>query len=235
MDDLHAVTEHLKRFYGVEKIALMGQSFGSLLGTHYVHRHPENLSVYIGMVQVVGWDENWKRSYDHLVELVRAAGDVKSERIIASWGGIPECSSAPNTADGSLRRLSEFNKLRAKYGMVMSLDPKMMWDSIRSPVFKPSDLSFLKKAAALRNSRLVDWMLECDLERECPLEYAVPVAYILGELDYQAVYTLAIDYFDKIRAPKKYLNVVKNSCHNIMYDQPEALAKAIWEIREMIS
>jgi pimeloyl-ACP methyl ester carboxylesterase len=234
MDDLHAVVEHLKQFYGVEKIALMGQSFGTLLGSHYVHRHPENLSVYIGMVQVVCWDKNWKESYEHLVELVRAAGDAKSESIIASWGGVPECVSAPNLTKEILERLAAFNKLRAKYGMVMSLSPKLLWDFIRSPVFKFSDFSFLKKASAMRNRHLVEWMLACDLERECPLAYPVPVAYILGDLDYQAVYTIAEAYFDKIQAPKKYLNVVKNACHNVMYDQPKLFAEAIWEIREMI-
>jgi pimeloyl-ACP methyl ester carboxylesterase len=232
MSDMRAVVEHLKKSLGIQKITLLGQSWGTVLGAAYSHSHPEDLSMYIGMVPVARMDESFQVSYDRLVEVVKASGDTKGARMIESWGGAPKMGLDLKGED--LKRMLEFNKLRAKHKLVMSLTPRLVLDYVRSPVFKPSDFSFLTKKAGSLNKSLIDFLSALDMERDYPLKYEIPVCFILGDRDYQAPWTLAAKMFEKIEAPVKCLKVIKDAGHNAIYDQPEEFAKALREIRNLI-
>src|SRR5262249_44096344 len=62
--DLDTVVEHLKRAHGQDKIVLVGHSWGSVLGLLYVQRHPEKVSAFIGVAQVVSWLRTQQGRYD---------------------------------------------------------------------------------------------------------------------------------------------------------------------------
>jgi pimeloyl-ACP methyl ester carboxylesterase len=53
LEDLRQVVAYLRERYGVSKIALLGQSWGSGLGSVYALQHPEDLLCYIGVGQLV--------------------------------------------------------------------------------------------------------------------------------------------------------------------------------------
>ena len=47
LQDIHEVVEYLKERYHKDKIVILGHSWGSILGTIYVQRYPENVLYYI--------------------------------------------------------------------------------------------------------------------------------------------------------------------------------------------
>ena len=46
--DLKDTVEYVKKKYQTDKVILLGQSWGSVLGTQYVLRYPEDIACYIG-------------------------------------------------------------------------------------------------------------------------------------------------------------------------------------------
>jgi pimeloyl-ACP methyl ester carboxylesterase len=223
---MHSIAEHIKARYNKKKIAVMGISWGSVLGTVYAHQHPENLLVYIGMVQITCWKENWTKGYEKVLEL--AQNDPKELAMVKSWGGEPPYRPDEN---GELpKQMVELNKLKQKRKLVMSLTLKMAIDFFTSPTFRFCDMPFNKDSNKI-NKDLLEYLFEFNVERDCPLEYKVPVSYILGDRDYQCVYTLAEGYFKKIKAPWKTIKVIHDASHNAIYDQPKAVAEALREIR----
>ncbi|MDR2749056.1 MAG: alpha/beta hydrolase, partial [Clostridiales bacterium] len=226
LEDMHAITEHIKERYNKKKIAVMGISWGSVLGTVYAHQHPENLLVYIGMVQITCWKENWTKGYEKVVEL--AKNDPKELAIVNSWGGEPPYK--PDEDGKTPKQMDELGKLKLKHKLVMGLTFKLTWDYFTSPTFRFNDMPFNKDSNKI-NKHLLEFLFEFDVQRDYPLEYKVPVSYILGERDYQCVYTLAEEYFKKIKAPWKTIKVIPDASHNAIYDQPKAVALALSEIR----
>ena len=50
--DLDRVVELVRRRFHKNKLVLLGHSWGTMLGTIYAYRHPENVSAYVGVAQI---------------------------------------------------------------------------------------------------------------------------------------------------------------------------------------
>ena len=82
MDDGLAVTQYLIDYLDVEKIALLGHSWGTYYGCNLVLAHPEYYSCYIGAGQLVDMYENevafqetaaeWAGNEEEALELLKA-------------------------------------------------------------------------------------------------------------------------------------------------------------------
>src|SRR5215831_454360 len=62
--DLDAVVDHLRRSLGREKIVLIGHSWGTALGLLYARDHPDKVSAFIGVNQVVAMRESQRAEYE---------------------------------------------------------------------------------------------------------------------------------------------------------------------------
>ena len=78
VEDTRQMTDSLRKWYGVEKIYLMGHSWGSYLGIKTIEKHPELYHAYIGIGQVCNQLESERLAYDYIVEQARKAGDTKT-------------------------------------------------------------------------------------------------------------------------------------------------------------
>ena len=72
--DLEAVVLYLKEKYQVDKIILLGHSWGSILGSVFAMKHPEHVRAYIGSGQVVQMAENEKKEQLLREETARLRG-----------------------------------------------------------------------------------------------------------------------------------------------------------------
>ena len=52
LGDFNELVDYLIAEYHVEKIAILGHSWGSILGSVYIKRHPEKVLCYIGVSQI---------------------------------------------------------------------------------------------------------------------------------------------------------------------------------------
>ncbi|MDR3037622.1 MAG: alpha/beta hydrolase [Coriobacteriales bacterium] len=229
MSDMHAVVRHLKKRYRVKRIAMLGHSWGSILGSRYALEHPDDLLLYVGTGQVVEMHENELRAYNALRERIVAAGSTKDLE------ALPRFEDIEFLARGDMPHENQkaFGRLRQKYNLVVKIDLRTVAMFVRNPCFAFSDFSFLKKDVECLRWDLVEYLGTFNL-RDWTSTYRMPVAYLLGANDYQAVTSLAVEYFEDVQAPRKLLRVIPKAGHNTMIDAPKDFAAALREARGLI-
>ena len=52
VDDLNKIVEYAKERFGKEKVIIAGHSWGTVIGSIYIQKHPENAICYIGISQI---------------------------------------------------------------------------------------------------------------------------------------------------------------------------------------
>lgn len=221
--DTLGVVRYLKKKYGKEKIVILGHSWGSMLGTLFVQKYPQEVLYYIGTGQFVDVVENEKAGYDKLKELIAAAGNQKDLAQLEKIGAYPE----RNYEKPMIKKIQAIRILQGKYKVGMNFGP-ILKALLKSPVFRLSDLSSLFKGMS-NNKELWNYMFSSNLYLESR-SYQVPVFYILGADDFQAPHTIAERYFNTIEAPVKKLFTIKNAAHFMMLDQPKGFAQILSEI-----
>ena len=88
MEDLQNTILWIKQTYKVDKIILLGLSWGSVLGTQYALLHPEDLLCYIGTGQLVSLKDGEKAGFDHTLEVI-GTPDEEDKRILKQLGDYP--------------------------------------------------------------------------------------------------------------------------------------------------
>lgn len=223
--DLHGVIAHLKSRYGVDRIALLGHSWGSVLGSLYAKRHQEDLSCYIGVGQVVSMRENEEEGYRELVRRVEQSGNEAHRKQLAEIGDYP----GPDMDDALSRKLPKVRALQRAYGLAIQIDAPVVWKVLRSPTFRLSDLTAFSAGEKLTAVRLDVELAAYNLRALGP-RYDVPVYYVLGDRDYQTPFTIASAYLDTVEAPDKRLYLIEDAGHMTPIDQPARFAAAIKDI-----
>ena len=228
--DLHGVIGHLRRKYQTERVVLLGHSWGSVLGSLYVLRHPETVLAYIGVGQVVGMMENERTAYRETLEMARRAGNEAHVRALEQMGDYP-----PNDPERLLKLLPRMRRIQAAYddGPASGTGLGELLTSMRrSPVFRWSDLlSFTQIMKVNRPLHLQ--MLSFRLGDFAP-RYAAPIHYLLGEADPIAPTSLSRAYFETIEAPVKGFTVIPGAGHNPAHERPGEFAAALRTIRETL-
>ena len=228
--DLHGVIGHLRRKYQTERVVLLGHSWGSVLGSLYVLRHPETVLAYIGVGQVVGMMENERTAYRETLEMARRAGNEAHVRALEQMGDYP-----PNDPERLLKLLPRMRRIQAAYddGPASGTGLGELLNSMRrSPVFRWSDLlSFTQIMKVNRPLHLQ--MLSFRLGDFAP-RYAAPIHYLLGEADPIAPTSLSRAYFETIEAPVKGFTVIPGAGHNPAHERPGEFSAARRPNRETL-
>ena len=230
LEGLNGIDGQLKQKYQVDRVVILGHSWGSLLGSLYVLDHPENVLAYIGVGQVVSMMENERTAYREVLEMAQRAGNEKHIRALEAMGDYP-----PSDPETLLKLLPKMRKIQEAYddGPVSGSGLGEMLKTLRrSPSFRWGDLvSFLRIMKV--NHPLHLQMLSFDLGGR-PTDYHVPVHYILGQADTIAPTSLGKKYFDRISAPHKTIAILPKAGHNPMYEQPEGFAAALRAVRQTL-
>lgn len=53
LSDLDEVVQLAKHCFNKNKVVLLGHSWGTVLGTRYPYRAPENVAAYVGIAQIL--------------------------------------------------------------------------------------------------------------------------------------------------------------------------------------
>ncbi len=228
IQDLFEVIQYLKKKYNKKKIVIFGHSWGSILGSVFIKKHPEEVEYYIGAGQAIGMVENEQVAYNKVKEIIEQAGDKKSLKKLESVGEYPGSKIVFDKE--FLRKCNIVHKLQGKYKLGVEIGINMWIAIFKSPIFKFSDIiAFMKIFKA--NSKVHSFLGSFNLRTESN-EYKVPVYYILGERDWQAPYIIAEDYFKDIKAPSKEIFIIPSAGHFLMMDQPDLVFGALTAINK---
>lgn len=229
LQDLYEVIQYLKKKYNKQKIVLFGHSWGSVLGTVFIRKHPEDVEYYIGSGQVISMVENERVGYNKVKEMIEQSGDKKSMKKLESIGEYPSSKIIFNKE--FLKKNNIVRKLQGKYKLGLDIGFSIWMAVFKSPIFKFSDIiAFLNLSKP--NGEVRSFLGEFDLRTQSPV-YKVPIYYILGGNDWQAPYIIAQDYFKEINAPNKKIYIIPNAGHFTMMDSPDLFFEALSEINQI--
>jgi proline iminopeptidase len=221
LDDLDKIVDFISERYHTKKIILLGHSWGSILGTLYIQKHPEKVIGYVGMGQVINIYRGEKRAYDRLGTMIKESDIKKYEKLRSAF--------SHNHFDVS--RMGELRGLESKYGFMNSMG-SFIQKYIKSPYFKWSDL-YILFTAYKPNKNLINELNIYDAASVT--NYKCPVFYLCGRLDWQVPTVLVQEYFETITAPQKGIYIIEDATHSSDIDKPKEFHKLLNEIVEIIT
>lgn len=227
VEDTRQMTDSLKKWYGVEKIYLMGHSWGSYLGIKTIEKHPELYYAYMGIGQVSNQLESERRAYDYIVDSARKVGDTKTIKAFEEYD--KNATDFPSKDYLLKVRSISMNK----YGIGIKHKDISMFD-IATDILYYRGYTLNDKLNYLRGTmfslnHLFYGIIEDDLF-DSSTHFQIPVYILQGKYDYQVSYELAKEYLDSISAPEKAFFTFEESAHSPNIEEPERFVEVVRSI-----
>jgi proline iminopeptidase len=218
LSDTLELTDHLRDRFDEQRIYVLGESWGSTLGTLAVRQRPELFHAYVGAGQMVDQLETDLRLYRQAVEFIAETGDPQMEAAIEAMGEPPYEQISGSALDLS----AQVDRLAPSYAPPPAyqergsgLGPMGVLAPEYGLIDKVNVLRGLFDSFAVFYPRIQG---EVDLRVLAP-ELEVPVYVIEGEHEHPARYDLAVEWFDGLDAPSKQLFTVDAAGHPVVFER----------------
>ena len=216
MQDGKEMTEYLRKYLNVDKITLLGHSWGSYFGAKLAQAYPEYYDCFIGVGQLVDWQENEKRF----------------EEAAKKWVGTdPEGKAL-------LEQLSTDHAkakaaLLARYGYA-DIDDKVDFNAAHAMLYNPYYSLGDWKTFFSNDGSLYQAFFESEEFQHFSLRgnstFEMPYYNINGEKDYTVNFELAQEYYDTVEAPRKKIYMLSDTRHGLLLTKTEMFSEALHEI-----
>lgn len=197
VDDGLCVTEHLQRKLNVEKVILVGHSWGTMVAANMAKQSPQD---FTGLV-MVGTCADWKKGetdhYNALLELAKEKGDTASVEKLQNLGPPPHLSWKEVVRFGDLKV-----HLEGLGGTIRKLTEQELADAFQKNK-EYTDDEILRSIESLHE--LMDEhgpALNRYVLRDEVRELKVPVYFAQGEHDLNTPTDLAKEYYESLIAPR---------------------------------
>lgn len=226
VEDTRQITDSLCNWYGVDKIYLMGHSWGSYLGIKTVEKYPELYHAYIGIGQMCHQLESERLAYDYLTTEAYKIEDTETVKAFVEYD--KNSCDFPSNEYLLKVRTTAMNK----YGVGITHKNISMLDlAIDLLYYRGYTLD--EKLNYLRGTMLslnkFPEVMEDNLFKTST-QFEIPVYIIQGKYDYQVSYELARRYLDSINAPKKMFFTFEESAHSPNIEEPERFVEVVRSI-----
>lgn len=220
VSDLKELVEYLKKRFGKEKVYLLGESWGSLVGIKYAQKYPEDVAAVIGTGQVSNMKESERLCYDFVL------AEAKKINHRVALRQLEKVSTNPGS---TIKDVKTTRKWWLKFASRLYKKPsQLLWirNMFRSKQFSIFDLIRLFRGHNMSLKFLWKEIYEINLFEEVP-ELQVPAYFLLGRHDHQVSSALAEKYATLLKAPKKKLIWFENSGHNPQFEESEMFNRAV--------
>jgi len=223
------LVEWIGRELAVERVVLVGHSFGSVLGVLISQKVPARIGAYVGAAQVVQWAVQEELGYDWVLAEARRLGKAGAVEVLEGLGRPVQGSYATG-----VRGLETQRRWLARLGGV-SAEPSFSLRFVLSS-FTCTDYPW---AAKLRYARAMRRSLKClwsDLGRRVDLvrdvrRLDVPVVLYAGRCDRITDLSLIELWHATLEAPEKRLEVVEEAGHLAPFEAPERFMACLETVR----
>jgi pimeloyl-ACP methyl ester carboxylesterase len=218
VEDTRELTCHLLQRFHKRQIALVGHSWGTVIGALAVARYPELYSCYVGIGQMVNMRANEVASYEWTLEQAHHRRDRRAVTALENMG------PPPYRGNWQAHTITQRSYL-ARYGGEVHGSRLGGLKLIMPGVLFAREYTLADRRnffrGIFRSMRLL-WpeLLTVDLFARVP-ELRVPVFLIEGRHDHEAPSDLAAKYFQVLRAPSKELIWFERSAHMPHWEEPE--------------
>lgn len=231
--DAKALISYLRSEFEVDKLYLIGYSWGSVLGMRLVHAIPDQLYAYFGLSQVVYPLQSEQDLYEWLLNEFKSIGQTQSVLALKQLGPPPyEQLSAQETFQQILNESNAYVKWREGVPNVNVLN----WIG---QVLTCPDLT-LKEAydtlvrasqQTLKQSHYWSELQVVNLFEEIK-EVKIPVYFATGIEDYICSVSLLQSWVEQLQAPKKEVLILDDSAHYFSSEDEERVYQWIKELIE---
>ncbi len=219
VSDTLAVTNYLRSRFAQDKIYLMAHSGGTFFGIQAAAQEPELYHAYIGVAQMSRQLDSEKLAYTYMIEQFKTGGN---SAMVAKLEKIPllEMQTMP----------SSYRALRDEAMHSLGIGTTHSMTSVVRGIFMPVMLSGAYTLGEKINIWRGKWsaastnMWNDILATDLTLKVAkldIPVYFIGGIYDYTVSHSLALEYFQLLKAPMKGFYTFQHSAHSPLFEEPE--------------
>lgn len=225
LEDIDGIVEYLKQRFGQEKIVIMGHSWGTTLGTMYAYSHPEKVSSYIGIGQVVNIYKGEEVAYKEAIKRANIHNDNEYIEVFKENYDQFCINGKIDDAFITYRNMQPKYLKGNKEKAMMTLAPAFL----TSPTLKLQDAKWFlidsNKVLLDETNTLTKSLFEFNANDM--LEYEVPMYFISGGSDYITPFQLVEEYCESITAPDKKMIIIEGTGHNPYLDLPEVFVQKV--------
>lgn len=224
VDDTVELIEHLTQRLNVEKVTLVGHSWGAMLGLGVIQKRPDLIAAYVGVGQALSWKGGFDESRRLNIEAAERIGDTTTvNRLHALTDTWPD----KNDFDGIMERISTIQEPLTNFGTSLHASKSNSFftsDIAHDLLFSP-EMSFMQAIRLLSGEsettkQLFANLHDRDLRVQFGSRYQVPMFLFQGEHDWQTPTSLVRPWFETLEAPhKEYVNF-EHSAHLVINEQP---------------
>ncbi|WP_106320626.1 alpha/beta fold hydrolase [Actinoplanes italicus] len=213
--DILAVTDHLRRRFGQDRIVLAGHSGGSIPAVLTAYRHPERFRAYVGTGQAVDLRASDQIFYTDILAWARAEGRDGVVSQLERQGPPPwpraydyETFQLYGTQAYGLPEppidlaVSEYDLMRKAHFMTTMLDT---WDA------------------------LYPRMQDVDLHRDVPA-LSIPAYFVQGGREMRGLAVEFTSWYAALRSPDKRLVTFPEAGHRPMAEDPDRFVATLAEL-----
>jgi len=235
LSDLDELVTSICSKLSQDKVILMGHSWGTFLGAAYSIIHPEKISLYISVSQMLDLKKSEQVSAQEAIRLANKIGKFHGAKEIAE-----RLNTIMNYQEfGKIQamELLRFRQLKEKY-LPSQYNNRIVFLRLFSPYMTFNDLRWMFDIDALieTNSNLYSTLLSEDTSSICSfgLQYKIPFILVAGDHDWTTPYGLAAEYYNSISSPYKKIITIKNAGHIPFIDKPKEFSERLMEVIETI-
>jgi pimeloyl-ACP methyl ester carboxylesterase len=233
VSDMDELVDYLCGRFQKDKIIIMGQSWGTVLGMEYINENPQKVAAYIGIGQVTDFKRGKIYAAETAIQKSSDQDALLLENYLQSFRNT-ECMD-----DLNVKELEQMILLSLKYlkgsGELSSM--KQMYIAVTSPEFSWNDLKWFLTASNSENilncqKELVEYMYFNFNVEKMSNEYSIPICFIQGECDWITPTDMVRGYYDTIFANTKKFVVIENAGHTPFLDNPEQFCDEVRQFLE---
>jgi pimeloyl-ACP methyl ester carboxylesterase len=223
VSDGHELVTYLKSRLGVEKVYLMGFSWGSVLGLSLVKAHPEDFAAFISVGQEVDFAAGEKLSLEYTRQMAQRTGDKQAQ---AELAGINPAYNSPDWE----RQLNLERKWLLQFGGVYHTANSYGHEigmMLKAPEYSLFEVGLWPFSSSRSLKQMWPELMKINFFEEVP-QVDCPAAFFVGRYDFNTPGQLIEAYYQKLQAPAgKRLVWFENSAHDIFFDEPEQLTQEL--------
>ena len=218
------LAQYLCDYLGKKKILLLGHSWGTHLGVEMVQRRPELFAAYIGTGQVGSWRANVNAQFDFMLARSRAANDQKKVELMEAIG-------RPDPANAE----QYFSWWRMRNPYMARADAKWFEDltQIVRSEFSEAEMKTFGEGMQYSGRTTLNAMLTTEFPTTART-LKVPFFVIQGKEDMATPTSVAVNYYNVVKASRKKLIIIEHAGHfALVTHREEFLAALVKEVRPL--
>lgn len=197
------LSEYLCKHLGKDKIVIVGHSFGSRLGIGMARARPDLFYAYVGTGQVADEIRNYSVTYDALLKKAQTVGNQQAIDELRRVGPPPYQSG-------------EGYGVQRKWANAFEGADQFLLGTLGLALVAPGntvqDTNDSVDGQILSGERLVP-QLRSKGPKELGLEFSIPMFIFQGDEDFTTATSLARQYEESMKAPKKAFVPIRGGGH----------------------